>query len=250
MKINTAKRKMVGGRPALGACVNLGSTLAAEALSFAGFDFVMVDCQHGAWDDAGAMQAFRAIVDGAAIPMVRVAGHDFYDIGRLLDRGALGIIVPMVNSAQEAAAVAHAVRYPPLGGRSFGPFGVTPYGEDYARLIDDEVLLAVQIETKEAAEHAEEILAVPGVDGCWIGPMDLARSMGVEPGSPAHEEALAGILQACRRTHKIPGIWATDDTRRRLEQGFLLVTAGSDITFLANGARRALQDAGLQPGDN
>ena len=100
--LNTAKQTMLEGRPAIGALAGLGSPLAAEYLSRAGFDFVLVDVQHGSWDLTPAKDAFRAISLGAAIPMARAAQNDFYAIGSLLDRGALGIVVPMLNSADEA----------------------------------------------------------------------------------------------------------------------------------------------------
>src|SRR5207302_9342148 len=132
--------------------------------------------------------------------------NDFYAIGRLLDRGALGIIVPMVNSVEEARAAARAVRYPPRGGRSWGPLLPGYDVPEYGNWINDEVFLAVQIESAQAVDCAEEIMAVDGVDGCWIGPADLARSMGVDQNTPAHEAAIMRVLDACRKTGKIPGL--------------------------------------------
>jgi 4-hydroxy-2-oxoheptanedioate aldolase len=175
--------------------------------------------------------------------MTRVRQNDFYAIGRLLDRGALGIAVPMVNSADEARAAAFAMRYPPHGGRSFAGCLAVHYGPDYAAWADQEVFLAVQIETAQAAEHAEEIMAVEGVDGCWIGPMDLARSLGVMPGAPAHEDAILRVLDACHKTGKIPGIYTPNATaaRRRIEQGFQFVTAADDGGLLIAGAREVLR---------
>ena len=252
MRINMAKRRMCEGQLALGASVGLGAPLAAEVFSQAGFDYVMVDNQHGVWDDNSAMYAFRSICLGSAVPMTRVQKNDYYAIGRLLDRGALGIIVPMVNSAEEAEAAAYAMRYPPRGGRSWGPTGARFHDPDYGGWIDDEVFLAVQIETKRAAGCAEEILAVDGVDGCWIGPNDLARSMGVDldtpEGAKAHEKAILGILEACRKTGKIPGIAAGDDARRWIDKGFLFVTACIDTGLLTSGARETLRKLlGLDP---
>ena len=251
MRVNTAKRRMLEGEPAIGASVGLGSPLAAEILSRAGFDFVLVDNQHGSWEDDSTMQAFRSICLGPAVPMARVQQNDFYAIGRLLDRGALGIVVPMVHSAEEAKAAAFAVRYPPRGGRSWGPFGARFYGSDYRSWIDDEVFLAVQIESERAVNCAEEILAVEGVDGCWIGPADLANSMGVDLSTPegreAHEAAILRVLEACRKTNKIPGIAAGDDAQHWLEKGFLFVTAGGDAGFVLSGARETLRRLGRLP---
>ena len=251
MRINTAKRRMLEGKPAIGGAVGLGSPLSAEILSLAGFDFVLVDNQHGFWEDNSTMLAFRSTCLGPAVPMARVQQNDFYAIGRLLDRGALGIVVPMVNSVEEAKAAAFAARYPPRGGRSVGAFGVGFYGSDYLSRINDEVFLAIQIESVRAVNHAEEILAVDGVDGCWIGPADLANSMGVDLSTPegaaAHEAAILRVLEACRKTNKIPGIWGDEDAQRWIKHGFLFVTAGGDGGFVYRGARETLRKLGRLP---
>ena len=169
-----------------------------------------------------------------------------------MDQGALGIIVPMVNSVEEAEAAAFAVRYPPRGGRSMGPFGAGFYGSDYVDWIDEEVFLAVQIETKQAADCAEEILAVEGVDACWIGPYDLGRSMGIDVGTAEGVEALEPvmlrILEACRKTNKIPGAWAVGHARRRLEQGFQFVTVCHDTQLIGRGAEEMLRELGRLQG--
>ena len=131
MAVNTATQRMLRGEPAFGAEVNLGSYLSAELISPLGFDFILVDNQHGAWDDTTSMGAFRSIGLGKAMPMARVRRNDFGAIGRLLDRGAMGIVVPMVNSVEEAEEAAEAVRYLPIGGRSAGAFGTGFLGENY-----------------------------------------------------------------------------------------------------------------------
>jgi len=142
--------------------------------------------------------------------MARVQKNDFGVIGAMLDRGAKGIVAPLVNSVEEAKAAAYAVRYPPRGGRSFGPYGCASYGPDYAEWVDDEVFLAVQIESQQAVEHVEEIMAVPGVDGCWIGPVDLGRCLRLNLGRPSdverHQAAVFRTLEACKAANKIPGI--------------------------------------------
>ena len=113
MRINTAKRLMLDGKPALGANAGLGSPLAAEALSLAGFDWVAVDNQHGSWDEESSLMAFRSILIGSAVPMARVRANDYSAIGKLLDNGALGIIVPMVNTVEDAQAAAYATKTAP-----------------------------------------------------------------------------------------------------------------------------------------
>lgn len=240
-KINQAKWKMVQGRPAVGALAQLGTPLTAGLLSQAGFDFVLVDTQHGFWEIADVAYAFRNISLGSAIPMARVRINDYYAIGSLLDRGALGIVVPMVNTAEEAKAAAFAMRCPPRGGRSAAGDLDGFLGPNYWDWIDDELFLAVQIETVEGLENVDEILAVDGVDGCWIGPMDLARSMGVEWGSDEHEKAIAAVLDACLKAGKIPGIWGSEQASSRIEQGFRFVTAPGDAALVTSGAREKMR---------
>ena len=253
MKKNTAKQRMLEGKPAIGAEVGLGSPLSAELLSQLGFDWIVVDNQHGAWQEERTMHAFRGISFGSAIPMARVRQNNFGAIGRLLDIGAMGIIVPMVNSVEEAQAAARAVRYPPRGERSGGPFGISFLGSDYMSWIDDELFLAVQIESAQATEHAEEIMAVDGVDGCWVGPFDLGLSMGVDrstpEGSEAHTAAIDSVIAACRKTGKIPGIalGSVQEAKRWIERGCLFVTTGTDRSFMLEGAQEALRQHGRSP---
>jgi 4-hydroxy-2-oxoheptanedioate aldolase len=234
---------MLAGQPAVGIVLGSGSPTVAGIVADCGVDFVLVDNQHGDWDDARTLAAFRSISLGTAIPMARVIKNDFFAIGRLLDRGALGIVVPMVNSVEEARAAARAMRYPPQGGRSFAGSLAVHYGSDYDTWANDEVFLAVQIETAQAAAQVAEMLAVEGVDGCWIGPMDLALSLGVPLGGPEHEEAILRVLAACYEADKIPGIYSPDaaTARRRIKQGFRFVTAADDGELIAAGAREVLR---------
>ena len=246
MKINTAKQRLLAGQPAIGIVSSLGSSGVAGFLARAGFDLVIVDNQHGNWDDTTTLNAFQAITLEACVPFTRVRKNDFYAIGRTLDRGALGIIVPMVNSAEEAQAAAYAMRYPPVGGRSYG-FSLAEYhGSGYGSWVDEQVYLAVQIETAEAVTRAGEILGVTGVDGCWIGPTDLAASMGTQRGSAAHSDAILSVLAACQKAGKIPGIhtYGVSEARRWLEAGFLFVTIGAETGLLLDGSKQALQGVG------
>lgn len=250
MTVNKAKRRMLAGEPAFGAEVGLGSPLSAELIAPLGFDFVLVDNQHGAWDDEGSMYAFRSIWMGGSMPMARVRRNDFGAIGRLLDRGAMGIVVPMVNSVNEAREAVRATRYPPLGGRSAGAFGTGFLGPDYMTWSKDEIFLAVQIESAHAAEIAGEIMAVDGIDGCWIGPGDLAISMGVDlsttRGRAEHDAMIVKIFDDCKRVGKIPGSWTPNasEAKRRVEQGGLFLTAGGDGPWVAQGAQETLRQLG------
>ncbi len=247
MKVNEAKRKMLAGEAAFGYSVGSGSPLVAEALAGCGIDFLLLDTQHGSWGPDATIAALAATTAGGATPMARVARNDYTLIGRLLDEGALGIVVPLVHTPEDARAAAAACRLPPRGARSWGWGRAARYGDDYPDRIDDEVFVAVQIESAQGVENAEAIMATPGIDGCWIGPSDLALSFGVHPRDGGADERVQGaierVLAACRDTGAIPGFAAftPEDARRRADQGFRYLTAGSDWGFLLGGARTGLR---------
>ncbi len=247
MKINTAKQKMLRGEPAFGWSLGSGSPVVAEVLAHSGIDFVMIDNQHGSWGPDSTIAALMAINAGTATPMARVARNDYTMIGRLLDEGMLGIVVPMVHTREDAQAAADAVRFPPHGQRSWGWGRAARYGPDYGEAVDEQIFLAVQIESAQAVENAEAILSVPGVDGCWIGPSDLSFSLGLHPRVAQTDErvlaAVERVLEACNNTGKIPGFasFSTEDARQRADRGFRFLTAGGDTGFLLSGARNALQ---------
>jgi len=247
MKVNTAKQTMLAGKPAFGFSLGLGSSLAAEALADSGVDFVMLDRQHGSWGDDATIAALAAMRNGSAVPMARVLQNDFSLIGRLLDEGMMGIIIPMVNTAADAKKVADACHFPPKGQRSWGWGRARVYGGDYADWISEQLFVAVQLESAEAVENAEAILATPGIDGCWVGPSDLSLSLGFHPSEmderAEHARALEKVLKACANTGKIPGIAGRSvaDAVKRAEAGFQFITASSDIGFILSGAEAALK---------
>jgi len=232
MRYNTAKQKMFDGKPAIGGAACMGSPLAAEILAKGGVDYVLVDDQHGIWQPDSMLAAFRSILVAGSVPMARVGKNDFYHIGAMLDRGALGIVVPMVHTEKDAEAAAYAMRYQPSGNRSIGAYGSVMYGNEYMDCANEETFLAVQIESKQGLDNVEKIMAVDGVDGCWIGPADLAASMGLDLSKPAgkeaHEEAILHIMRVCKAAGKIPGIACLGLGDLRIRQGFLFVTPLSD----------------------
>ena len=242
MKTNTAKHKMLRGQPAFGYSAKLGSPLAAEILSHCGVDFVMLDGQHGSWGGDSLIQGVAAVCAGPAVPMARVVYNFFPLIGQLLDAGILGLVSPLVNTVEDARAVARACRFPPVGERSWGMGRALAYGDDYTDWINDQLFVAVQIETVQAVENAQAIMAVPGIDGCMVGPADLACSMGFHPREAArreeHVRMLERVIEACRNTGKIPGIdtGASESVVRRVEQGFIFIPMGSDVKFMRAGA--------------
>lgn len=252
MRANTAKQKMLQGKPAFGYSLQLGSPLVAEALASCGVDFILIDTQHGSFSPESTILTLMALTHGMAVPMARVARNDYTLIGRLLDEGALGIIVPMVHTREEAQAVADACLLPPRGRRSWGWGRARVYGSDYPDRINDELFVAVQLESIQAVENAEAILSVPGIDGCWIGPADLALSLGIDPRRAAeddrHARAIERVVEACRNTGKIAGFaaYGPEDALRRAEQGFRFLTAGSDIGFMLGGATAGVRTLGLE----
>lgn len=251
MRVNHAKATMRQGKPAFGYALGMGSPVAAEMLASCGIDFILLDGQHGSFGPDTINDALRAMAAGSAVPMVRVSYNSYTLIGRLLDEGALGIVVPLVNTREDAQAVADACLLPPAGKRSWGWGGASRLGADYPDRINDELFVAVQIESMQAVENAEAIMSTPGIDGCWIGPADLALSIGIHPSrmgeDERHARAVERVLEACRNTGKIPGYaaFSPEEAKRRAEQGFLYVTAGSDSGFMLAGARAGVRLLGL-----
>jgi 4-hydroxy-2-oxoheptanedioate aldolase len=251
VKINATKAKMLAGQPAFGYELGLGSPLVAEALAETGIDYLQIDNQHGDWGPDSTLAALVAIEGGGATPIARVAKNDYTMIGRLLDSGCMGIVVPMVHTVADAKAAADATRFPPLGQRSCGWGRVGRNDPDYWDWIDEQVLLMVQIESITAVENAEAILSTPGVDGCWIGPADLAWSMGIHPkhsgSDERHARAIERAVDACRNTGKIPGIacGSPEESARRASEGFLFLNAGGDFILLMESARAGLKTVGL-----
>jgi len=248
---NPAKAKLLAGNPAYGYSLAFGSPLVAEALSGTGIDFIMIDTQHGSFGSDAVIASLVAITAGGSVPMARVSRNDYTLIARLLDDGALGIVVPMVDTAEDAKRAADACRLPPAGARSWGWGRAARYGPDYPDHADAEIFLAVQIESIAAVENAEAILATSGVDGCWMGPSDLALSMGIHPrdmfSDDRHARAIERVLEACANTGKIPGFAANgpEDALARAAQGFRFLTSGSDAGFMLDGAEAGVKTLGL-----
>src|SRR5947209_2450933 len=171
MRSNTAKAKWAQGDVTLGGWLSIPSSFSAEVMAHQGLDWVCVDMQHGVIDYQVALTMLQAIGSTETIPFVRVPWNEFGIIGKVLDAGALGVIIPMVNSVEEAKAAVAACRYFPLGSRSFGPTRAGYYaGSDYYRGANTEVACIPMIETRQAVERLDEILAVPGIDAVYVGP--------------------------------------------------------------------------------
>jgi 4-hydroxy-2-oxoheptanedioate aldolase len=172
MRSNDTKRLLGMGKPALGTFCLGGSPLIAETLGRAGYDFVIVDLQHGESHPGNLLGMLQAVSCTPATPIVRVSANQPVDIQRALDLGAYGLVVPMVNSRAEAEAILRSVRYAPTGDRSWGPIRGWLYGgPDYFANAHEELLIVAMLETAEAAQNAKEILSVPGSTHASSGPM-------------------------------------------------------------------------------
>ncbi len=187
---NPIRTALAAGEPSVGSWLNLGSPLAAEVMAAAGFGWLAVDAEHTAYDMESIANMFRAIEARGAVPLVRAWDHDPVTAARLLDAGALGIVFPHVSTPAQAEALASACRYPPAGMRSVGTGRCVTMSPDYRTQANEQILCIPQIEDLEGIDNAEAICRVPGVDIGFLGPNDLAMSMGVEAGHPDHEAAL------------------------------------------------------------
>lgn len=225
----------------------------AESLAVCGYDFVVVDQQHGMAGMSDAPGLFMAIAAGGALPATRVRTNDTAAIGRALDMGALAVIVPMVNTAEEAARAAAACRYAPAGNRSFALLRaqVAVGSANPADL--ERTALILQIETAAGLANAAAIASTPGVDAIFIGPFDLALSLGI-PADPSqrsaadqerHAAAIVSIRLACENAGIAAGIYCADGAAARayLDQGFRMVTAVTDVEALRAAAARELRAA-------
>jgi len=222
------------GGTAIGAWLLLREPLLAEEASRAGYDWVCIDLQHGlvGFEHVDAMLAAASL--GSASPLVRVPWNDTWMINRVLDAGAAGVIVPMVNTAEEAARAVAACRYAPVGVRSIGPTAAAVrHGAGYVEAANDDVLCIVMVETAHAVRNIDAIVAVPGVDAVYIGPSDLSLSLGVEPrmdqSAPEFLDALAAVSRACARAGVVAGVHADASlVAIRHAAGFRMINAGFD----------------------
>ena len=255
---NRTLARLRSGQAAIGCWMTLASPLASELLAHAGFDFLVVDTEHSPTDTETVVQMLQAMQGRPVTPLVRVVWNDIGLIKRALDSGAHGVVVPMVNSVEEARRAVAACRYPPEGVRSVGgsrpPFSFGVSRAEYLAEANREMLLAVQIEHVDALARVREIAAVEGIHCLFVGPNDLCASMGrppvLEPDLPEFERALETVVAAANEAGKAAGILVGTLATglRRLEQGFRLVAIGSDAGLLTAGAQAIVQGARAKTG--
>lgn len=247
---NLSLAKWRAREKSLGVWVSLTDVYSVETLVRMGFDWVCFDLQHGLLSYSHLLGLMPIALASNTTPLVRVSQNDAGEIGRALDAGAHGVIVPMVNSAEEAERAASACRYPLSGGRSFGPMrGVLLSGMEYMTTANDEVACIVMIETESGLANVAVIANTPGIDAIFVGPMDLCFGLGIQPGdfeNPQFVSALKKIKSACNEAGCAAGLfgYSADFARLALEDGFTFASAGTDIGFMRDGAQAALSVAG------
>jgi 4-hydroxy-2-oxoheptanedioate aldolase len=240
MPVNELKRALREGRPQVGLWCSLPSHITIEIVAGSGFDWLLLDTEHSPNEVPIVLSQLHAMAESKASAVVRPAWNDPVLFKRFLDLGVQSFVVPWVQNAEEARRAVASTRYPPEGIRGVAvAIRANRYGrvKDYLTRVHDELCLIVQLETRVALGNLEEIAAVEGIDGLFIGPSDLAADMG-HIGNSAHPEVRAAIDDAIariRRSGKAPGILAPveADARHWLERGALFVGIGSDVGLLA-----------------
>lgn len=240
---NEFKQALSGGKLQIGLWSSLCSNIATEIVADSGFDWILLDTEHSPNEVPDLLAQMQALTRGTATAIVRPAWNDPVLIKRILDIGATCVLVPYVQSAEEARHAVAATRYPPEGVRGVTGSGrAARYGriKDYLSQANEQICVLVQIETRKALEQLDEIATVDGVDGIFIGPADLAASLG-HAGNPQHTEVQAAIEAAVRRLTalgKPAGIlsFAPEEARKYIDWGCSFVAVGSDLALLARGA--------------
>ena len=254
MRPNLVKQALKKGQPAVGTWLSLGSITAARFLARAGFAYLTVDIEHSLVDWETATHMFASIADVGCTALARVPANRHDYIKRVLDNGAHGIVVPMVNSREEAQAAVAAALYPPAGNRSVGGsvhalnFGTT--ATDYYAHANEEVLIVLQCEHIQAVEDADAIFSVPGIDAIFVGPNDLAASMCSKDGKPPSDEAMAEafkhVLQTCRKHGVAPGLhcFSPEEARQHIQEGWQFIAISSELRMLMSEVTRVVQQIG------
>lgn len=254
MRPNPVKRALKEGKPSIGTWLSLGNILAARFLARAGFDWINIDIEHSlvGWETITHILAATADANCTALARVPANRHDH--IKRVLDNGAHGLVVPMVNSRQEAEDAVSAVLYPPKGTRSVGgsahALNFDTNAADYYAHANDELLIVLQCEHIQSVENADEIFSVPGIDAIFVGPNDLAASMRGEDGSPpsgeATQEAMLHILKTCKKHGVAPGIHcgSAEEALLRIEEGWQFIAIGSELKLMLQATTGLMEKLG------
>ena len=251
MRTNTVKEKLRQGEPSFGTWLSLGNLHATRVLARSGFDWLTLDIEHAPIDWSQAAVIFAAVADAGCVPLARVPEGDHYCIKRVLDAGAWGIVVPMVDTLEQARTAIAAAKYPPLGNRSVGggmhAMNFSAAAGDYYERANDEILVVLQTESPTGVDAAEDIYALPGCDAIFIGPNDLRFNMrtsqGGKPTDEEHEAMIQRVVEIGKRVGTPTGIHAMDphSALERAEQGMQFIAIGSDLRMMTAEAERTIQ---------
>jgi 2-dehydro-3-deoxyglucarate aldolase/4-hydroxy-2-oxoheptanedioate aldolase len=248
-KENYAAKALRAGKKIAGAWAQSNSPLMAEILAEAGYDVVLIDMEHGPGDIMSLVQQIQAMQGEKAVPFVRAPWNDMVQIKRILDAGAYGLVIPYVNTGAEAEAAVRYAKYPPEGVRGIaGSTRAAHFGNNSLQYFDtanDDIFVFIQIETSTSVKNLDDILAVPGVDGVVIGPMDLATSMGFRgrPDTPQVQEAITVIEKKLIAAGKVLCTICGDfeDARAKYDRGYQMILLVSDTVTLGKAARNAME---------
>ena len=251
MRSNPVKAKLKQGQPTFGTWLSLGDMYATRVLARMGFDWLTLDLEHSPIDWTCAAAIFGCIADAGCVPLARVPEGKSHYIKRALDAGAWGIVVPMVDTVEQAEEAISAAKYPPWGTRSVGGgthamnFGAQ--ATDYYDRANDEILVVLQTESPRGVENAEAIYQVPGCDAIFVGPNDLRQQMikqdGQKPTPDEHEAMIQRVIETGKKVGTPTGIHAmsAEDALQRAQQGMQFLAIGSDLRFMVSEAQRSLQ---------
>ena len=248
MLAHKIKTKLSKREPSIGTWLSMAHPSIAEILAMAGYDWVVIETEHTAIDVSEVLRLIIAIEQRGSIPLVRLAWIDPIQAKAVLDSGAAGVIVPMVNTKSDAELVVKMTKYPPLGYRGVGLARAQGYGVDFDKYVNhanDDTLVIVQIVHIDAVNNIDEILSVPGIDGTFIGPYDLSMSLGV-PGQLTHPDVIAAKEKVLKATlkhgltagiHLVQPSTAVSDCKIAIKGGYRFIAIGTDILFLGDSAR-------------
>jgi 4-hydroxy-2-oxoheptanedioate aldolase len=242
MRTNTVKEQLRQGKPSFGTWLSLGNLHATRVLARSGFEWLTLDLEHSAIDWAEAAMIFAAVADAGCVPLARVPEGDHYCIKRVLDAGAWGIVVPMVDTVEQARTAIAAAKYPPQGNRSVGggmhALNFAASAGEYYQRANDEILVVLQTESPTGVENAEAIYSLPGCDAIFVGPNDLRFNMrapdGTMPTDEAHEAMIQRVIEIGKRVGTPTGIHAMDpeNALKRAQQGMQFIAVGSDLRMM------------------
>ncbi len=256
MRPNPLREAWKADKAVVNGWLAIPSSFSAETMAHQGWDSLTIDMQHGVIDYADAVAMLTAISTTATAPVVRIPWLDPGIAMKMLDAGAYALICPMVNSRADAEKLVAATHYPPMGSRSMGPIRATLYGgADYQKKANETIVVFAMIETREALDRLDDILATPGLDAVYIGPADLSLALGCNPTfddvDPPVAEAIDHILARAKAHGRVAGIHngTPEAALRRIAKGFRFVTIGSDARLMAAGAAGVVgkMKAGLAP---